>query len=141
MFRILAATLLLFVPTSLAGAWAATCAGADPAIASVAVKGMTTDGSVNVYTLGGTVVNLGRSAQAKNVLQFVDIYQHGAKLDAKGVRPLKPGQSYAFSYAFRRSNDAGQGATQLTFQLDLRQPSPPGAQDCAAGNDRFRLRF
>jgi hypothetical protein len=140
MFRMMTAALLLFAQTAAASASTA-CAGADPTIVSVAVKGVNSEGGLNRYKLSGTVVNVGRMAQASNVLQFVDIYEVGGKLDAKGIPPLKPGQSYTFSYVVSRSRDAGKGTTELAFQLDVRQPSPPGSQDCNADNDRFTLSF
>jgi hypothetical protein len=119
---------------------AAACAGADPAIVSVAVKGVTTNGDVNVYHLSGTVANVGTQKQASNVLQFVDVYEDGSKVDARGIPPLRPGQRYSFTYDFKRAVAAAAGSTHFRFLLDFRQPSPPGSQDCSAGNDTFALR-
>ncbi len=44
------------------GAPAATCAGPNPAITSVAVKNVTSNASTNEYRLVGTVTNLGSQA-------------------------------------------------------------------------------
>jgi hypothetical protein len=143
MVRTTILALLAVTQMSMGSAWAA-CAGADPAITSVTVKGVTRQGgpnAVNRYNLVGTVVNLGSEGQASNVLQFVDIYENGNKLDSRGIPPLKPGQRSTFSYAALRSTDAGKGTTMLTFRLDVRQPSPPGQADCNPSNDRFTLRF
>jgi hypothetical protein len=137
MFRIMTIALLLVAQTAAASASTA-CAGADPAIASVAVKNVNSEGGLNRYELSGTVVNMGRSAQTSNTSQFVDIYNGSAKLDAKGIPPLKPGQSYAFSYVSARSRDAGKGTTKLTFQLDVRQAS---SQDCTTGTHRYSVSF
>jgi hypothetical protein len=142
MFRTTALALLAFAQM-LAGAASAACVGADPAIASVSVKGVTQGGpgGVNRYNIAGTVVNMGSEGQASNVLQFVNIYENGDKLDSRGVPPLKAGQSYTFSYAVLRSADAGKGTGILSFRLDVRQPSPPGREDCNPSNDSFTLRF
>ena len=141
MLRVSLLALLGFALVEVAPAWAA-CAGADPAIASVAVKSVTEANGINHYTLAVTVTNDGSQAQAKDVLQFVDIYQvPGEKLDAKGVPPLQPGQSYTFTYVTMRSAEAGNGTTHLRFQLDLRQSSPGGAADCSGANDTSTLTF
>jgi hypothetical protein len=141
MFRISLLALLGFALASAAPAWAA-CAGADPAITSVAVKSVAQANGINHYTLAVTVINDGSQAQAKDVLQFVDISQvPGEKLDAKGVPPLQAGQSYTFTYVTMRSAEAGNGTTHLHFQLDVRQPSPAGAADCNAANDAYTLTF
>ena len=100
-----AAVLSFFQP---APALAAACMGADPAIVSVAVKGMQSSGGLNRYTLSGKVANLGSAGQAPNTLQFVDIYKGNTKLDSRGVPPLRAGQSYAFEYVTERSAQAGE---------------------------------
>src|SRR5271165_2428067 len=87
----------------------ATCVGAAPAIASVVNKGATQDSGVNRYQLAVTVVNRGTQAQAGNVLQSVDVYEHETKRDAKGIPPVKVGQSYTYVYQYVRSTDAGDG--------------------------------
>jgi hypothetical protein len=111
------------------------CNGPDPAIVSVGVKSVSHNGAVNVYHLSGTVTNLGTQRQSSNVLQFVDIYMNDLKVDARGVPPLRPGQSYTFGYDVQRSADSGDGTTLLRFQIDLRR----SAQDCNPGNDTYSL--
>jgi hypothetical protein len=123
---------------------ASACAGADRAITSVAVKSVTLQGGasgMNQYNIVGTVINLGSQGQASSVLQFVDIYHNGDKLDSHCIPPLKPGQSSPFSYTFLRSTDAGKGTTLLRLRLEMRQPSPPGQEDCNPSNDHLALRF
>ena len=120
---------------------AATCIGADPAIASVALKGVHTDGGLNVYHLSGVVTNVGHAGQASNVLQFVGIYEDGIRRDVRSIPPLKAGASFPFTYDYQRSTDAGDGTTSLTFQLDMRKPVPPGGQDCNLGNDQAVVPF
>jgi len=115
------------------------CRGPDPAIVSVAVKHVDQNGTVNVYHMRGTVTNAGKRAQTSNVLQFVDIYLHGEKVDSRGIPPLRPGQSYSFGYDFQRSSDAADGSSRFRFQIDMRQP-PGSAQDCNPSNDTFTLR-
>jgi hypothetical protein len=120
---------------------AAGCAGADPAITSVRVQNVTGNGSVNHYTMVGRVTNLGNQRQASNVLQFVDIYQNGTRLEDRGVPPLAPGQSSTFSYVWQRASDAGKNTTTFDFRIRMTSPSPPGNQDCNPGNDTFSLTF
>ena len=119
----------------------AACTGADPAIVSAAVKGMTSDGRVNKYAVSIRVVNLGRLKQPSNLLQSVEIWQNDIKLDMKGLPPLRPGQSYTFTYIYQRSTDAGVGTSDLTLRLTMRQPSPPGNMDCNPNNDTTTVTF
>jgi hypothetical protein len=132
MYRTIAATLLLLLPATAASA--ATCASSDPHITSVVVKGVETVGSVDHYLLSGTVVNMGATAQASNLLQSVVISDADDKLDTKSIPPLKPGESFTFTYVSTRSSQAGKGTTDLGFQLD-----PISA--CSVGNDRYTLTF
>lgn len=117
----------------------AGCSGADPALVSVAVKGVTPSGNLNNYQIDGTVTNQG-AAQSADVLQSVDIYAAKAtdKLDAKSIPPLKAGESYTFSYTSVRSKDAGNGTTTLRFVLDVHNGN--GA-DCNSSNDEQTLTF
>ncbi len=130
---------LLALVITLGASPAASCAGADPAIVSVGVKNVTRDGALNTYHITGTVTNVGSQAQANNVLQFVDIYMAEQKLDAKSIPPLAAGQSYTFTYDYQRSPDAGAGSTHLRFQIEVRQPSPAGSQDCNPSNGTYTL--
>jgi hypothetical protein len=113
--------LFLAVAAAPSAAAAATCAGPNPAIASVAVKSSTTNGQLNTYHIVGTVTNLGGQAQASNTLQFVNIFVDRQKRDDRGIPPLKPGQSYAFGYDWTRASDAGAGTTTVRFRMDVRQ--------------------
>lgn len=140
MFRFVIFALLVFGQTGAALA-APGCTGADPAITSVAVKAMSSDGSINNYNLSGTVVNVGGLAQAPDVLQFVDIYKGGVKLDSRGIPPLKPGESYTFAYASSRSSEAGTGSTVLRFALDGGAQATAGSIECDRANGEYMLRF
>jgi subtilase family serine protease len=131
----------IFLAQLSANAGAAGCAGADPAIVSAKVQNVAGNGSVNHYTLVGKVTNLGSVKQASNVLQFVDIYQNGTRLEDRGVPPLAPGQSYTFSYDWQRASDAGKGTTTMQFRLRMTSPSPPGSEDCNPGNDTYSVTF
>ncbi|MGA8841147.1 MAG: hypothetical protein WB491_11720 [Candidatus Aquilonibacter sp.] len=133
-----AAVLSFFQP---APALAAACMGADPAIVSVAVKGMQSSGGLNRYTLSGKVANLGSAGQAPNTLQFVDIYKGNTKLDSRGVPPLRAGQSYAFEYVTERSAQAGAQTTALGFRMDVREPPNTGSQSCNTSNGVTMVRF
>jgi subtilase family serine protease len=138
MSRIAILALLGFVAT-LGTAPAPTCAGANPAIVSVGVQNVVPTGGLNTYRITGTVTNLGDESQANNVLQFVDMYMVKERLDAKGIPPLAPGQSYTFAFDYQRSRDAGTGSTNLRFQIDMRQPSPAGSEDCNPSNGTYTL--
>jgi hypothetical protein len=144
-FRWVLSAFLLPAAFSVAGPAAAAasvpCAGADPAIVSAGVQGTSSDGRINRYSIAIRVVNLGRATQPSNVLQSVEIYQNGIKLDTKGLPPLRPGQAYSFPYVFQRSIDAGEGTSTLALKLVMRQPSPPGKQDCNASNDAYTVTF
>jgi hypothetical protein len=134
-----AAALLSFLQP--APVFATACMGADPAIVSVAVKGMQSSGGLNHYTLSGKVSNLGSVAQASNTLQFVDIYKGSTKLDSRGVPPLRAGQSYAFEYVSTRSAQGGDQTTSLGFRMDVRQPPNTGSQSCNTSNGETMVRF
>jgi hypothetical protein len=129
MFRTIIAALVLIAPAAVAPA--AACNG--PVVTAVVVKGVQTAGALNHYELSGTVVNDGAS-QASNVLQSVDIFENGEKLDTRSVPPLKAGESFAFTYVADRSSDAGKGTSKIAFQLD---PLPQGCDASSA----FTLTF
>lgn len=120
---------------------AMTCRGADPAVVSVVVAGMQSDGHLNRYALKAKVVNLGRMGQAANTLQFVDIYKGETKLDSRGIPPLRAGQAFTFTYVSMRSAQAGRKTTALMFKMNVRRPSQSGRQDCNAGNGITMVRF
>jgi hypothetical protein len=118
----------------------ASCSGPDPSISSVSVAHVSTSGGLSTYRFNGSVVNVGSAAQASDVLQFVDVFQSGEKVNSIGIPPLHPHQSYAFSYSAQRSSDAGAGTTKMLFRLRMKQPTG-SAQDCSAANDSFSLTF
>ena len=120
---------------------AMSCTGADPAVVSVAVTGMQSDGNLNHYSLSAKVANLGRVAQAASTLQFVDIYKGSTKLDSRGIPPLRAGQTFTFTYVSMRSAQAGSKTTALSFRMNVRRPSLPGTQDCNTGNGITMVRF
>ena len=117
-----------------AGVAAATCAGADPAITSVALQSVSTTRYLDFYHVAVTVTNLGSASQAGDVLQFVDVMQYGDRLDDRGIPPLAAGASYTFTYVWKRAVDAGKNTTPLNFHVRFLSPQPPGAQDCDPDN-------
>lgn len=133
------ACLILSRPAVVAAA--VSCAGADPAIVSATVQSTNTGGGINRYSLAIRVANLGSAKQPSNLLQSVDIYENGIKLDTKGLPPLRPRQSYSFVYVYQRSADAGAGTTVLHLNLTVHRPSPTGQQDCNARNDAYTVTF
>jgi len=127
MFRtIAAAALILVVQSATAVAQTssqpASCAG--PVITSASVKDVVPQGNLNRYDIVATVVNNSGQTQSKDMLQFVDVYHAGDKLDDRGVPPLAAGQSYTVPYSYFRSRDAGNGTTKLIFAMDFRQGQP-----------------
>ncbi len=124
---------LAFTPL---GTYAATCAGANPAITSVAVKNVTNNGSTSEYHIAGTVRNLGSQAQASNTLQFVDIYVDRMKRSDRGIPPLRPGQTYEFGYTWTRSADAGRGTTTVHFRIRM-----VAGSDCNPANGTNSVTF
>jgi hypothetical protein len=118
----------------------AACSGPDPSIASVLLGHVSTNAGLATYRFNGSVVNAGNAAQASDVLQFVDVFQSGEKSNSIGIPPLRPHQSYAFSYSAQRSSDAGSGTTKLLFRLRMKSPAG-SSQDCSNGNDSFSLTF
>lgn len=139
MVRMMIATLAFLATTT--SAFATPCTGVDLAVRSVSVKGVTKTGNLNRYEITGAVTNVGAASQGSDALQSVDIYQDTEKLDSRSIPPLKAGQSYAFTYAFMRSSDAGNGTTHLRFQLNVTHPSPADSQICHMVNDSFTLTF
>ncbi|MBC5810638.1 MAG: hypothetical protein GIW95_07290 [Candidatus Eremiobacteraeota bacterium] len=121
------------------GAMSGPCSGADPAIASVTSSLLGNVGSVNRYRLAVTVQNRGSKKQSSNVLQSVVMFQNAWKTDTKGIPPLRPGQSYTANFTFQRSAEADEHSTRFRFEIQFRQPNPPGSMDCNLGNDTYRL--
>jgi hypothetical protein len=139
MIPFLAGALLVASNTAVA---TGSCTGADPALVAANVKGVTNTGGVNHYVVSISVMNRGMANQPSNVLQSVDIFQNGNKVDTKGIPPLKSGQLYKFDFTFMRSADAADGTTHLRFAIAMHQPSgAPNDQDCNAGNDTLIRAF
>jgi len=119
----------------------AACSGADPSLGTVSAGHVSTAGGLSTYRLTGTVTNAGNATQASDVLQSVDVFQDGQKVDTIGIPPLHPQQSYSFSYAAKRSSEAGAGTTKMLFRLRMSRPVGTGPQDCNAGNDSTTMTF
>jgi subtilase family serine protease len=118
----------------------AGCHGFDLGISSVKVANVTSNGSLNHYTLVGTVTNTGDTKEPSNARQFVDIFTNGQRVNDRGIPPLSPGQSYTFSYVWQRSTDAGNATTLMRFSLRFEPPSQ-GNADCNPTNDTTTIRF
>lgn len=108
-------------------AHAAECVASSPRVAAVAVQRVDHAAYLNLYHVRVTVTNPGNESQAGNVLQFVDVSQYGDRLDDKGIPPLAPGESYTWTYVWKRSADAGRGTTPLNFRY-----RPPQSDICIA---------
>jgi hypothetical protein len=110
------------------------CSGNAVSIESVANNDVQNNGDTERYALRGTVINHGTRRQTPKVLQSVEVYQDGQKINEIGVPPLGPGRSYTFRQSVVRSVIGGEGTTHLTFRLEMHQP-----QSCAEGAG-YRLR-
>ena len=107
--------LVLFAVAQLPIGAVAACTTPSPALATVAVQRVERTPYLNLYHVRVTVTNRGNQSQAGNALQFVDVTQYGDRLDDKGIPPLRPGESYSWTYVWKRSADAGSGTTPLNF--------------------------
>jgi subtilase family serine protease len=141
MLRILAFCALLATSLLPVAAASAGCSGSDPAVVSATVGNVTPTGGLNTYHVNVTVQNLGTVGQPNDTLQFVDMYMANQKLDAKGIKPLRPGQSQTVTFTYQRSTGAGNGTTVLHFRLDMHQPAASGSSDCNLANDQTTVRL
>jgi hypothetical protein len=131
MLALLLAPLLFSSPVVVA---ASGCTGADPGITSAVVQSTTTNGNLNHYVIAITVQNMGTANQPSNLLQSVNVYQNGDKVDQKGLQPLRPSKSQTVTYAFERSSEARAHTTHFRFML-----TTPSSSNCNPANDQFRL--
>lgn len=141
MLRIIALCALLGFSLAPTAAASAGCNASDPAIVSATVGNVTSSGGLNTYHVNVTMQNQGTVGQPNDTLQFVDMYMANQKLDAKGVKPLRPGQSQTVTFAYQRSTSAGNGTTLLHFRLDMRQPTAGASSDCNLANDQTTVRL
>ena len=111
---------------------------ANPSILSAVAKTVTPSGALTQYSIIVTVQNLGDMRQPSNLLQSVDVFQDGDKVDRIGLQPLRPKQSQRVTYRFVRAADAGAGTTELTFRLDFNGRSGNDV-DCRAGMETYTI--
>ena len=111
---------------------------ANPSILSAQIQPVTTNGSLHHYTIAITVQNRGSVRQPSNLLQSVDVFQDGLRVDRIGLQPLRPQQMQKVTYGFDRAADAGDGTTNLIFNLDFNGRSGKNV-DCRAGDESFTL--
>jgi hypothetical protein len=136
------ATLVLFAMSQIpAAVSAASCAGADTAITSLKVASVSHTQYANIYHVTVTVANIGHEPQSGDVLPFVDVMYDGNRLDEGGMPPLAAGATHAYTYDFKRSNDAGANTTTLNFHVRYVRPDPPGREDCDRANDYATITF
>jgi hypothetical protein len=109
----------------------------DLQISGAASKNMTSADGLDHYTLGGTVTYTGSRTQPSNTLQRVDFMVNGRRKDVKGVPPLRPGQSYAFSFPFDRARSAGVDTTHIRFTIEELNG---GSQTCSTSGSSAQFR-
>ena len=137
MIRLVTVTFVLIALAPIgASATSTTCLGSNPGVGHVHVAGMASSGQATRYHLVGTVTNLGTVGQPSNVLQFVDIWHDGQKVDSRGIPPIALGGHYTFSYDWLRASDAGSGTTTLIFRLRMVSGS-----NCNPSNSVSIIRF
>jgi subtilase family serine protease len=114
-----------------------SCSG--PAITAAGVQSTHDDGDVRHYDIAITVTNHGSAAVPASVLDSVEIYQDGTKVDQKGLPWLKPGQSATVRYDFQRASDARRNSTQLRLRLVQRDPHGTAVTPCGGDAAGYRL--
>lgn len=117
----------------------AMSACADPAITTAVSHSAGNNGNLTTYDVDITVENLGTAGQPSSLLQSVEVFQNGSKVDQIGVPPLAPHASHTVRYTLQRSSEAHAGTTHLRLQLALRDPHNAMVTDCSTANDTYRL--
>ena len=112
---------------------------ANPSIVAADVQSVTTNDTLRHYVIAITVQNKGNVRQPSNLLQSVDVFQNGERVDRIGLQPLRPNQSQRVTYGFDRSTDAGDNSTHFEFTLDLNGRSGHNV-DCHEGNENYKMR-
>jgi hypothetical protein len=110
----------------------------DPAIASAVASQVGDNGDLATYDVAVTVKNAGRAAEPSSLLQSIQVFQDGTKVDQKGTPPLPAGRSATVHYRFQRSPDARALSTHLLFKLVMTDPHHH-ATECSTANGTFRL--
>jgi hypothetical protein len=87
-----------------------------PVITNAGIQSTSTSGDLRFTRVAVTVVNRGAS-QPSSMLQSVNVYQNGSKVDQKSVPPLRAGASKTVTYTFKRSAEANDDTTRLRVQL------------------------
>lgn len=130
--------LVLFAAAQLPISAFAACTISSPRVAAVAVQRVEHTPYLNLYHVRVTVTNYANQSQPGNVLQFLDVTQYGDRLDDKGIPPLAGGESYSWTYVWKRSAQAGSGTTPLNFHYRPYQ-SAPAPDACVANTEGISL--
>ncbi len=125
--------LALMLAAALNGASCAT-----PTIVSATVQSATANGALKHYTIAITVANQGGVKQPSDLLESVDVFQAGQRVDRIGLQPLGPKQSQTVTYSFDRSAEAGDGTTDVIFTLDFNGRTGNDV-DCRGGREALRI--
>jgi hypothetical protein len=127
---------LLLASQLTGGQSASACPGPSASIANVTTAKSTDANGLDRYTLTIAVKNVGSQAQRSNTLQSVDIFLDHAKNGQKGVPPLRPGQSYSFTYDVQRAEGAREGSTAVDLRLE---PSTASARNCGVAIETYHV--
>jgi hypothetical protein len=110
---------------------------AAPTISGAVANQLAGNGDLNIYDVAITVKNTG-GAEPASLLQSVQVFQNGDKVDQKGTPPLRAGGSATVHYRLSRSSDARPGTTHLRLSLVLHDPHS-AISECSGTNTTYRI--
>lgn len=110
---------------------------AAPTISTAVANQLGSNGNLNTYDVAITVKNTG-GAEPASLLQSVQVFQNGDKVDQKGTPPLAAGASKTVHYRLQRSSDARAGTTHLRFSVVVHDPHT-AISECSGTNTTYRI--
>ena len=110
---------------------------AAPTISSAVANQLGSNGNLNTYDVAITVKNTG-GAEPASLLQSVQVFQNGDKVDQKGTPPLAAGGRATVHYRLTRSSDARPGTTHLRFSIVLHDPHM-AVTECSGMKTTYRI--
>jgi len=108
-----------------------------PAITTAVASQVGNNGDLKTYDVAISVKN-GGSAEPLSLLQSVQVFQNGTKVDQKGTPPLRAGGTATVHYRLQRSSDARPGTTHLRFSLVARDPHG-AVSNCSTAQSSYRI--
>jgi archaellum component FlaG (FlaF/FlaG flagellin family) len=108
-----------------------------PAITTAVASQVGNNGDLTTYDVAIRVKNAG-SAEPSSLLQSVQVFQNGTKVDQKGTPPLQAGGTATVHYRLQRSSEARAGTTHLRFSLVVHDPHGP-VTNCSTAQSSYRI--